>query len=446
MTRRQQGLIGLTAITAIVAAVVVLMVAHGSGAAPVAIPSPSFPVVVGPTGSGPGASGAPIPATAAKRLADVLTEMHTSAFNPDAPPTKGSTLTGGLFVNWRGVWDGNLSTATDNTNVQTTGLSDDQNGSSPRHDPVTDLMYLRNLRAYKFYYPSDHAFDADAARMDPIVRAEFAGYTYYRSWIYFQLRDLDRFQPGAGWDQMAHTFVSAVHRNFYNASAGTVVDKSHGNYRTDFAAESAAAFADAGARYNDAQLTAAARATTHHLLASAQNPTTHLYPLQMNWSSGGDSVGQAQIKLGEQAQTLDALLTVYDHLREPQILAAVKAGIDQLYSPALGVHDTLGSGFFFSVNADGKGVQSAYKESRQAWMLATVDHLNREVGGQDQRIAEMQSVVLEKLWQSALHGYVYRTTPSFGVYTNHSGPNHGAVDENFVTSEAMGIAGNVLAP
>jgi hypothetical protein len=79
-------------------------------------------------------------------------------------------------------------------------------------------------------------------------------------------------------------------------------------------------------------------------------------------------------------------------------------------------------------------------------MLATVEHLNREVGGQDQRIAEMQSVVLEKLWQSSLHGYVYRTTPSFGVYTNHSGPNRGAVEEDFVTSEAMGIAGNVLAP
>jgi hypothetical protein len=446
MTRRQQGLIGLTAITAIVAAVVVLVVAHGSGAAPVATPSPSFPVVVGPSGSGPGASGAPIPATAARRLADILGEMHTSAFNPDAPPTKGSTLTGGLFVNWRGVWDGNLSTASDNTNVQTTGLSDDQNGSSPRHDPVTDLMYLRNLRAYKYHYPSDHAFDGDAARMEPIVKAEFAGYTYYRSWIYFQLRDLDRFQPGAGWDQMAHTFVSAVHRNFYNSSAGTVVDKSHSNYRTDFAAESAAAFADAGARYNDAQLTAAARATAHHLLASAENPNTHLYPLQMNWSSGGDSVGQAQIKLGEQAQTLDALLTVYDHLREPQILAAVRAAVDQLYSPTMGLHDTLGGGFFFSVDADGKGVQSAYKESRQAWMLATVDHLNREVGGQDQRIAEMQSVVLQKLWQSGLHGYVYRTTPSFGVYTNHSGPNRGAVEEDFVTSEAMGIVGNVLAP
>lgn len=448
MTRRQQGLIALTAVTAVVAALVVLAVSRGSGSGSgVASPSDTFPTTVGPSANASGAPGAStIPATAARRLADILNEMHTSAFNPDAPPTKGSSLNGGLFINWRGDWDGSLSTAGDNTNVQTTGLSDDQNGASPRHDPVTDLMYLRNLRAYRYYYPSDHSFDADAARMEPIVKAEFAGYTYYRSWIYFQMRDLDRFEPGAGWDQMAHNFASAVFRNFYNGSAGTVVDKSHNNYRTDFAAELAAAFADAGARYNDPQLTAAARSTTHHLLASAQDPNTHLYPLQMNWSSSGDSVGQAQIKMGEQAQTLDALLTVYDHLREPAILAAVRAAVDQLYSPTMGLHDALGGGFFFSVDADGKGVSSAYKESRQAWMLATVDHLNREIGGQDQRIAEMQSVVLQKLWQAPIHGYVYRVTPGFGIYTNHSGPNHGSVDENFITSEAMGIAGNVLAP
>ncbi len=446
MTRRQQGLIALTAITAVVGVLVVLMVARGSGAAPVSTPSITLdPRLTNPPAPG-GPSASSITPTAARRLADILNEMHQSAFNPDAPPTKGSTLTGGLFINWRGDWDGSLATAGDNTNVQTSGASDDQNGASPRHDPVTDLMYLRNLRAYMHYYPSDHSFDGDAARMEPIVKAEFAGYTYYRSWIYLQLRDLDRFEPGAGWDTIAHHFVDGVFHNFYNASAGTVVDKSHNNYRTDFAAESAAAFADAGVRYNDVALTAAARATAHHLLASAADPNTHLYPLQMNWSPSGDTVGQAQIKMGEQAQTLDALLTVYDHLREPQILNAVRAAVDELYNPAMGLHDTLGGGFFFSVDSDGRGVQNAYKESRQAWMLGTLDHLNRELGGQDQRIAEMQSVVLGKLWQSALHGYVYRVTPGFGVYTNHSGPNHSSVDENFVTSEAMGIAGNVLAP
>jgi hypothetical protein len=447
MTRRQAAVLALTAITAVIAVAVVLAVARGGNAAP-GNTTPSitgFPTVPAQPSTGK-TEPAHLPATALTRLADILNTMHQDAFNPQAPSTKGSSLPGGLFINWRGDWDGSLATASDNTNVQTSGASDDQTGASPRHDPVTDLMYLRNLRAYMYYAPNDHAFDADAARMDPIVRAEFAGYTYYRSWIYFQLRDLDRFQPHAGWDQLAHHFVDGVYHGFYNSSAGTIIDKSHNNYRTDFAAESAAAFADAGVRYNDNQLIAAARSVTQHLLKYAQDPNTHFFPLQMSYSQGGDAVGQAQIKLGEQAQTLDALLTVYDRLRLPEVLTGVKAAVDEMYSPTLGLHDALSGGFFYSVDYDGRGLQSSYKETRQAWMVALLGHLDADAGGQAQRRAEMRSVVLDKLWQNALHGYVYRTTDNFGVYTNHSGPNHTPVDENFVTSEAMGIAGNVLAP
>jgi hypothetical protein len=444
MTRRQQGLIALVALTAIVAVVAVLVLGRGGQPSPPeSSPSYTYPPSTSPTRTPQPSAITP---TAAKRLADVLTEMHTDAFNATAPPTKGSSLPGGLYINWRGDWDGNPATAGDNTNVQTNGASDDQNGASPRHDPVVDLMYLRNLRAYMYHFPSDHSFVADAARIEPIVKAEFAGYTYYRSWIYFQLRDLDRFEPSAGWDTLAHHFVDAVYHNFFNSAAGTVIDKSHNNYRTDFAAESAAAFADAGARYNEPDLTAAARATTHHLLQSAADPNTHLFPLQMNYAPSGDSVGQAQIKMGEQAQTLDSLLTVYDHVHDPAILAAVRAAVDELYSTRLGLHDALLGGFFFSVNSDGSGLSNSYKETRQAWMLATLEHLNTEVGGQEQRIAEMQKVVLGQLWQSSISGYVYRTTTDFKIYTNHSGGGHASVQENFVTSEAMGIAGNVIAP
>jgi hypothetical protein len=445
MQRRQTGVLALAAITAVIAVVLVVAVGRGNSSGPSqSSPSITFGTPLAtPSGK---QTPPPVDATAMRRVADILTTMHLDAFNAQAPSTKGSSLPGGLFINWRGDWDGDPSTASDNTNVQTSGSSDDQTGASPRHDPVVDLMYLRNLRAYMYYAPSDHSFDGDAARIDPIVRAEFANYTYYRSWIYFQLLDLNAFQPHAGWDVLAEHFVQGVYHGFYNAAAGTIVDKSHNNYRTDFAAESAAAFADAGARFNDGALTAAAKAVTEHLLTDAQDPNTHLLPLQMNYQQGGDSVGQAQIKIGEQAQTLDSLLTVYDHIRIPQILTAVRAAVDEMYNPALGLYDTLNGGFFFSVDYDGKGLQSAYKESRQAWMVQLLGHLNADAGGQAQRIAQMTALVINRMWQNALHGYVYRTTDNWGVYTNHSGPNHGAVEENFVTSEAMGIAGNVLAP
>ena len=445
MTRRQVGVLALTAITAVIAVVLVMALGRGSASAP-SQSSPSITFGTALARPSHGATPPPVDVKSLQRLADILNTMHQDAFNAQAPSTKGSSLPGGLYINWRGDWGGDPSTASDNTNIQTSGSSDDQTGASPRHDPVVDLMYLRNLRAYMHYAPSDHSFDGDAARMDPIVRAEFAGYTYYRSWIYFQLLDLNAFQPRAGWDLLAEHFVQGVYHGFYNSSAGTIIDKSHNNYRTDFAAESAAAFADAGARFNDSAMTAAAKSTTEHLLTYAQDPNTHLFPLQMNYQQGGDAVGQAQIKLGEQAQTLDSLLTVYDHIHITQILTAVKGAVDEMYNPALGLYDTLNGGFFYSVDYDGKGPQSAYKESRQAWMVQLLGHLTTDAGGQTQRLADMTSVVANKMWQNALHGYVYRTSDNWGVYTNHSGPNHTAVDENFVTSEAMGIAGNVLAP
>jgi hypothetical protein len=445
MTRRHQAIAALATLTVIVTAVVVLVVTRGQGPSSTSLPGYT-PAPSTPGATPPPASSAGPTVDVARRLADILDDMHTHAFNPAAPPTKGSDLSGGLFINWRGTWDGDLTTASDNTNLQTSGLSDDQTGATSRHDPVVDLMYLRNLRAYMHDFPSDHSFDQDAARMDPIVRAEFAGYTYYRSWIYFQMRDLDRFQPGAGWDRMAHTFADAVYRNFYNAAAGTVVDKSHNNYRTDFTAESAAVFADAGARYGEPQLTAAARSTAQHLIAHAQDPTTHLYPLQMGIGAGPDTVQQAQIKVGAEAQLLESLLTVYDHLGDPAILTAVRLAVEELYSPQLGLWDTQHGGFFFSVDADGQGLQRAYKESRQAWVLDLLRHLDRDAGGQAQRIAAMTAVVVDSLYQKDLEGYVYRVSPSFAVFHTGNGPDHTGVDEDFVTSEAMGIAGNMLAP
>jgi len=395
-------------------------------------------------GIGPSTPGTPpTPGPVSPRLTDILADMHTHAFNPAAPPTKTSTLQGGLFINWHGGWNGDLASAGANTNIQSSGQSDDTTGASPRHDPVTDLMYMRNLAAFQVDRPGDHSFDADAARIDPIVRAEFGGYSYYRSWIYFQLRDLDRFQPGTGWDQIAHHFVEAVYRGFYDSGAGAVRDRSHDYYRTDFATQSAAAFADAGARYGEPQLTAAARSTVADLLRHAEDPTTHLFPLSVH---NDGSVNQAQLKVGEETQTLDALLTVYDRLQQPEVLSAVRQAVEELYSPQLGLHDTTNGGFLFSVNADGSGLRTDYKETRQAWMLALLRHLDADAGGQAQRVADMTTVVTDRLWQGALHGYVYRTTPTFGLFVNHSGPGHTSVTEDFVTSEAMGIAGNVLAP
>ncbi len=57
----------------------------------------------------------------------------------------------------------------------------------------------------------------------------------------------------------------------------------------------------------------------------------------------------------------------------------------------------------------------------------------------------MLTVVRDKLWQPSINGYPYRESPDFTVYQSHNGPGRTNVQEDWVTSEAMGIAGESLA-
>ena len=368
--------------------------------------------------------------------------MNADAFNPQAPPAEGVSDPGGLFINWRGTWQGNPATAAANTNIQSSGLSDQQAGSKPRHDPLTDLVYLVNLYAYQASHPDGQDFSADATRMEPIVQQEYANSGYYRCWVYFQLRDLGQLQPSQGWDGIADRYAAAVYRRFYDPQAGTIADPRHGMvYRTDFAAECGAMLIDIGNRQHNAAWTAAGNSTLAHLLARAQNPETHLFPLQMQLGHSTDTVIQAQVKMGEEAQLLNSFLDAYDLTRNKAYLDAAVQGADALYSPSIGLWDRAHGGFFYSVDADGKDLQTAYKESRQAWVLLLLQHLARIQGGQwVQREQQMLTVVRDKLWQPSIDGYPYREAPGFVLYHTHDGPGRSHVVEDWVTSEAMGIA------
>jgi hypothetical protein len=401
---------------------------RGSGSTPSSAPAP-------PSGAGEAATAA--------RIQDILTNMNANAFNPQAPPVEGASRPGGLFINWRGSWQGNPATAAANTNIQSSGLSDQQAGSKPRHDPAVDIVYLVNLYAYQAANRGNRAFAADAARMQPIVKQEYANVGYYRCWLYFQLRDLAALQPTQGWDGIADRYAAGVYQRFYNSQAGTIADPRHnGIYRTDFAAECAAMLIDAGNRQHKAAWTEAGDSTLAHLIRRAQNPKTHLFPLQMKLGGAQDTVVQAQLKVGEEAQLLNAFLDAYDLTGNKSYLEAVTQAVDSLYSPSLGLWDRVHGGFFYSVNADGNQLETGYKESRQAWMLPLLQHLARiqsggEWAGKQQ---EMLTVVRDRLWQPSIHGYPYREAPSFVLYQSTHGPGHSRVVEGWVTAEAMGIA------
>jgi len=405
-----------------------------------------------PLASGPAAAPAPgsaarEPATAA-RIRDILREEKVHAFNPRAIPVSGASRPGGLFINWRGTWPGDLATAGGNTNIGENGLTDRQAGSAPRHDPLTDLTYLVSLYAYQAIYPRDREFAGDVTRMEPIVKQEWANAGYYRCWVYFQFRDLNELRPGQGWGALAAAFAARVYQHFYNSRAGAMADPHHdGVYRADYAAECGAMLIDAGQRGHNAAWIRAGNAALAHLIQRARDPRTHLFPLQLKLGHARDTIVQAQLKMGEEAQLLNSFLDAYDLTRNESYLGAVVRAAGSLYSRAVGLWDRAHGGFFFSVDADGHALNTHYKESRQAWMLPLLQHLARIEGGGvwARRERQMLTVVRDKLWQPGIHGYPYRVSPGFALYQSDNGPGHTRVVEGWVSSEAMGIACESLA-
>lgn len=422
-------------VLAVVAAAVVLVVGR-SQAAPRPVALPSFT---------PHPAATVMNAQVRQRVVQILTEMHRKAFNPDAPPPKSSSgLTGGLFINWSASWDGNLGSAVANTNYQSNGKTDSESGAAPRHDPFTDLVYLRNLLGYRAANPSDHSFDGDIALMAPIVKSDFANYSYYKCNLYDELEDMQSFDPGGGWGAMADGFAAIVYTKFYDPALGTVVGGSDGSYRVDYAAACAVAMADSGTRRHDQAMLAAGIATAQHVMHDV-DPDTRLLPLQVMAAGAPqlDTVVQKQVKMGEEAQTLDALLDMYELTHDSAYLSVVRSAVSWMYSSPL--YDRRDGGFYFSIDYDGTQLQNSYKESRQAWMLALLEHLERlQPGHWSSQVQGMLAVVTDKLWSAASDGYVYRVTPQFTVYVNHEGPGHTEVTESWVTSEAMDIACQVL--
>ena len=382
---------------------------------------------------------------ASGRIVAILEEMHAKAFNPMAPPPKASAgLPGGLYINWNPGWDGSSAGAAANTNFSSNGMTDAQTGKPARHDEFTDLVYLRNLLGYRAAHPSNHEFDSDIARMVPVVKSDFHSYTYYKCTLYQELRDMARFDPSGGWDSMANSYAEIVYQDHYNSALGVVTGSTGSTYRVDYAMQCAAALTDDGQRTNNPSLVAAGTAIAKHVVNNAIDPSTHLLPLQMSANgSGNDTIVQKQIKVGEEAQTLDCFLAMYDLTHDATYLTEAQAAVTWMYANAL--YDQEAGGFFFSVDSDGTSFQSAYKESRQAWMLPLLQHLDRLQPGQwTSRVSEMLTVVKDKLWQSPLPGYVYRVAPHFELYQTHEGPGGAIVTESWVTSEAMDIACQAL--
>jgi hypothetical protein len=250
------------------------------------------------------------------------------------------------------------------------------------------------------------------------------------------LIDLAGLDPTGPWLADARAFAGTLARRL----PGTLT--SGRTFRPDWVAESAAALTDAGNRFAQPGWSSIGRDLAIGLCQTSANPTTGLFPAQAHLIAGG-VVGRAIVddpivKIGSQAQLLDALLTVYDADHDKLLLTAVHKALDSLRSAAIGVEDTVNGGWFYAVNVDGSSVRKSYKETRQAWLVALFGHAaaNRLVPGD--LTTQALTVVREKLYQADSHGYVYRVRADWAPFA--AVQNGTRFEENWVSSEATGIA------
>ena len=380
---------------------------------------------------------------AAGRAATVVAAVAARGWNAEAPVEEDGAPPGGMYVNWRSRWDGVTDPAA-NTNVRTDGRSDAVAKVDARHDPLNDLITLRNLDAYLATGASSAQTQRQAqtlrCRLHPVVAAEFADYGVYRGWVYFQLVDLSRLDPDGPWAASAQRLAGTLAGRFVDPVSHGVVDRRHGTYATDDAAQSVAALLDAGPRFGRADWTAAGAAAATRLVQAAPDAATGLFPDSMTSvpSAPRDTPKDTQARAGVQAQVLDGLLTAYDVGHDPAVLAAARRLATSLLDPAVGLADAAHGGFFFAVELDRGTVRGAYKESRQAWLLPALNHLLRSdpqaPTGAREAAAAMADVVADRLYRPADGGYVYRVAPDWSPY------RHDAVVEDWVSTEATGIA------
>ncbi len=360
----------------------------------------------------------------------VLLNMHQNGYNPNAV-TSGVT-TGGLYINWQMDNPSNVNAGQANNTI---------------HDFQTDLYYVNAIAEYKWLHPQDHSYDADLNKYLPIVEYEFGNYNLPKGWVYFYLLR-DGFLLNNTF-LLQEAYVAAYHyyTNWYNPQLGLVYDNSHtpGTYSTEHTLMAGAALIDAGIRWNQPQWTQAGKSTINIALASAFNVRTQLLYNNMTvLSNGAEQVQNYQAKPSTQGAAVEALVDAYEDTNQEYYLdIAYQILHSTLESSAL--WDQTNGGLFFALDLDTNTLEQGYKETRsQAQVLIGLNRYNevmRQLGRPQQFLDRQQQLInllTTNFYQPVYHGYFYRITPTFQIYT--SSPGQGIGYEDFFTTEAMGLA------
>ncbi|GCF09702.1 hypothetical protein KDI_32660 [Dictyobacter arantiisoli] len=364
----------------------------------------------------------------------VLANIRAHGWNPQAQ-TKG-IVTGGLFINWK-------MDDPRHTNALRQGMDDATSGS---HDPQVDLFYLNALAEYQTLHPNDHTFVAETQKALHLIQQEFARYSLPKGWIYFYLLRDGKLLHNDELIQDARAVASNYYTRWYDPTIGMVYNRAHtpGVYASEHSMTAGAALIDAGTRWQQSAWVQAGESTMKQVLSNAFNRSAHLFYNNMTvFSASQQQPMNTQAKPATEGAIVEALLRAYSVDHKQQYLDTAGAVLHSLFQSNLFDHQN--GGLFFAKDLSTGMLQASYKETRaQIHVLIGLLHYNQALQALGQPVrfmAEEQQLIkllATRFYQPTYHGYFYRMTPTFKIYT--SSPGTGIGYENFFTTEAMGLA------
>lgn len=370
----------------------------------------------------------------------VLLNVRANGFNPNAKTKR--LVTGGLYVNWMM-----------NDPQQTNSLNVSSNDDPPSsHDIQTDLYYLNALAEYKHLHPANSSFDADIAKITPIVHDEFFNYNIPKGWVYFYLLRDGTFLHDPTLTDEACQAATNFYNNWYNRRLGLVYNKSHtpGVYSTEHSLTAGAALIDAGVRWKRIDWIQAGRSTLDTVMSASYQTQAQLFFNNMSVNTdGSEIVSNYQAKSSTQGSAVEALMDAYVLTHDALYLSIASQVLQGLFINN-GLWDQRNGGLFFALNMDSHALQNKYKETRaQTHALVGLYRYNQvmQTLGRPQIYLDKQQQLLTLLkssfYQSTYHGYFYRVTPTFQNYVSRASNGSQQVEDYF-TTEAMGLALDAL--
>ncbi len=400
-----------------------------------------------------------IPGSSAAIILEMLNNVKTNGYN--ANPAINNGL-GGLWVNWR------YGSNPLQTNMNGAGVPDSPDLNLPRHDPLTDIRYLRALWLYKSFHPKDTQFDSQIARYTPIVKHDFATPQNERGWVYDLFIDLFRLSNDAFYKQTAYSLAKYFYIKLYHPASGAIyktnAEHPYGYSRVDLELEVGCALIQASAVFNEPVWKSAGQRVVQTVYNTAYLQRYHTFlslvdnvllpdgslnpnPSIFRGKYGNTRVEGGMVRLGGVALEALSLLHVSIVTHDQTFLnhaidLLTPLTIDQ---NLLGLWDAQQQGYFESATFPGPDFQHPgtpvinrkRKESgRQIQMLEAFRVANSLISDRYQGMQDaLLEVTIKKAYYTPGHGVLYEETTDWQPVKAKNGQI-----EDWVTSEAIGIA------